>query len=103
MNEQNLNKIGPRVTQEHIETLMERVGLVCSHPADTTTTMCHAFLDNVFYLGTTYGACVSAENFDEEFGIQNSSKKAVEMVRERLWELEGYRLYMELTNANQDD
>lgn len=92
-----LGLTGPRITPEHIEALMERVGLVCSHHEGTTTTMCHAFLDGRFFLGATYSACVSPENFDEELGIKIASGKAVAMVRDRLWELEGYRLYMQLT------
>ena len=33
------------------------------------------------------------ENFDEEIGIQYSTKDVLEIAENKLWELEGYRLF----------
>lgn len=82
-----------RITQEQIEAWMERVGLLAAHIEGTTTTVCHAFLDGTFYLGTEYSACVDPANFDEEFGKQLAAQKCISMVRSKAWELLGYELY----------
>lgn len=86
----------PRITVEDIDALMGRVTCVGSVISGTTVTAMHAFLDEKFLLCSTHSACVSPENFDEEIGIYVARDKLVPLVREKLWELEGYRLYREL-------
>lgn len=91
----------PRVTPDDIEALMDRVACVGSVIPGTTSTVLHAFLDEKFYLATAHSACVSEENFSEEVGIQAAQDKLIPMAREKLWELEGYRLYMALQDIAQ--
>lgn len=84
---------GPRVTPEQVDAWMERVAIMCAQIPGTTTMVAHALLDGTFYLGTTFSACVSPENFDENLGMDIASRKCIDMVREKAWELLGYELY----------
>ena len=86
----------PRVTADHIFSMMNRVSFFFSQPAGTTSTFCHAYLDQKFYLATGHSVCVSPENFDAELGRTIAERNVREQVSKRLWELEGYRLYAQL-------
>lgn len=86
----------PRITPDMIDALMQRVQVIGHVLPDTTTTVMHGLLDGKFLLGTAFSACVSAENFDEQIGLKIAHEKLEAQVREKLWELEGYRLYREL-------
>ena len=89
----------PRVTQGQINALMERVVYVIVVPEGTTSTFAHAYLDGKFFLASGYSACVSPENFNAELGEQYALSKAEAAARDRLWELEGYRLYQQLKES----
>jgi len=89
----------PRITPDQIDAMMHRVLFAGGQVPGTTTTIMHAFLDSVFYLGTAHSACVSPENFDEELGVQIAQRKLQALVRDKLWELEGFRLYCELNQT----
>lgn len=93
---QDLGLTAPRITQEQIEKLAERVQFVGGAFDGTTTTVIHAFLDGTFYLGSAHSACVSPENFNAELGMEIASKKLSAQVWDKLWELEGWRLYREM-------
>lgn len=91
----------PRVTKEVIDALMARIVYTCEQrPNGSTTTLCHAFLDGQFFLATGMSACVSVENFNAELGRELATGKAANAARDKLWELEGYRLYRSLTGAS---
>ena len=84
----------PRVTPDQINALMSQVSYVTEQrPGDTNTTFVHAFLHGQFHLATGMSACVDPANFDEAVGIDIASRKAAALARDKLWELEGYRLY----------
>lgn len=83
----------PRITPEHINDLMERVIFNIVVPEGTTSTFAHAYLDGKFHLATGHSACVSPENFNAEIGQKIALNKAEAMAKDKLWELEGYRLY----------
>jgi hypothetical protein len=86
--------LAPRVTPAQIDALMERVNYVTvQRPGDTTSTYVHAFLDGRFALGTGFSACVDPANFNADIGSEIATKKAMSAARDKLWELEGYRLY----------
>lgn len=91
----------PRITPEHINDLMERVIFNIVVLEGTTSTFAHAYLDGKFHLATGYSACVSPENFDAEIGQKIALNKAEAMAKDKLWELEGYRLYACLTDSTQ--
>ncbi len=88
----------PRVTPQMIQALMARVQYsVGEGPKGTTTTFVHAYLDGNFYLATGMSACVSAANFDAEIGDRIARADAIQKTKDRLWELEGYRLFASMT------
>ena len=86
--------VAPRVTKDQIDALMDRVVV---HTTTCMTPVPHvlaiAWLDDKFYLGTAISKSVNPENFNEEIGIQYSTKDVLEIAENKLWELEGYRLF----------
>lgn len=86
--------VAPRVTKAQIDALMGRVTYtVEQRPRGTTSTFVHAFLDGKFFLATGFSACVNAENFDAEIGERMARGNAEKLAENKLWELEGYRLF----------
>lgn len=86
---------GPRISLAHVEAMMDRVQIVTVQPEDTTASFVHTFLDGKFALATGFTACVDPQNYDPEFGIKNAIKDAEQKTRDKLYELEGYRLFAE--------
>ena len=84
----------PRVTPSMIQALYERVGIKLHYQG--TSTFAHAFLDGKFYLASGHSACVSLENYRKDIGDAIAIGKASEAAIQKLWELEGYRLYTQL-------
>lgn len=83
LNEKNLN--APRITPSDIDSLIvnEQYHIF----EGTNVTVCCLKLKNGFIVTGT-SACVSTENFDAEIGRQIAKENA----KNRIWELEGYRL-----------
>lgn len=79
----------PRVTPEHIDSLIERE-LYYVFP-DTTLTVCCLIVKNGFAV-TGESAAASAENFDAKLGQDIARAEA----RDKLWLLEGYLLRQRL-------
>ena len=87
--------VAPRVTKDHIDQLMGRVTyVVVQQPGDTTSTFVHAYLDGKFFLATGFSACVSKENFNADIGERLARGNASNQAENKLWELEGYRLFV---------
>lgn len=82
----------PRVTNEQIQALMAKLSWSYEQPEGTTSTFAHAYLGR-FYLTTGHSACVSPENFNAELGMKYAREQAEGKAREKLWELEGYKLH----------
>ena len=94
--EQQIQALGlnaPRIHPETIERLKARIEFRQVVPEGTTSTFIHAFLDGRFFLGSGHSACVSPENFDAAIGHSIAMTKARQAAEDKLWELEGYRLY----------
>lgn len=86
--------VAPRVTKDQIDSLMDRVTYVTvQQPGDTTSTFVHAYLDGKFFLATGFSACVSKENFNADIGERLAKGNATKQAGNKLWELEGYRLF----------
>lgn len=81
----------PRITLDHINNLMASLLFHVHNFPGTTMTVALAEL-NGFGVAVGQSACVSAANFDAEIGAKIAIENATEMAREKLWELEGYRL-----------
>jgi hypothetical protein len=87
----------PRVTSDQIEALKERVTYsVEERPLGSTSTLVHAFLDGTFYLATGHSACVSAEAFNAERGLQIALENVKRAAEDALWKYEGYALMKRL-------
>jgi len=86
----------PRISLAHVQEMRRRVFYRFEQPVNTTTTFCHAFLDGTFYLGSGHSACVSPENFDAQVGQDAAMRKAQQVATDKLYELEGYRLWAEM-------
>ncbi len=85
----------PRVANEHITEMMETVKFDCHIVPDTTTTVITAYIPMGhlnFTLSTEIMACVDPRNFNKELGEKYGIEKASASAKDKLWELEGYRL-----------
>lgn len=82
-----------RVTPQRISELMAQVVFKTAEPVGTSTFV-HAFLDDRFFLGTGHSACVNSANFNAEIGERIARSNAERIARDKLWELEGYVLYV---------
>lgn len=88
--------VAPRVTKDQIDSLMDRITYVTvQQPGDTTSTFVHAYLDGKFFLATGFSACVSKENFNADIGERLAKGNAAKQAENKLWELEGYRLFID--------
>lgn len=88
----------PRVTPDLIQALIDRTEFRFQLVPDTTTTLCVALLDGKFNLAIGKSACVDPRLFDQKKGEDLAYKDAYPQAVNRLWELEGYRLYSRLTD-----
>lgn len=94
----------PRITLEHIKSLMQRVEVVTEYsdnPIPHVTAK--AFLDGSFFLGTAVSKAVDPANFDKELGFKYSTQDVLKAAEDKLWELEGYRLYSSLCALEQSN
>lgn len=85
----------PKVTPEHIDSLMNHVHYIPLLVEGTTTTLVVSVLKIGgvdFTLATTTMACVDKRNFNAELGIKYCAEKCEKETRDKLWELEGYLL-----------
>ena len=85
-----------KVTKEYIDSLLNEVVVhttTCSVP--TPHVLATAWLDT-FQLGTAISKAVDPANFNEELGIEYSTKDVLKLAENKLWELEGYHLYKTL-------
>lgn len=85
-----------KVTKSQIDSLLSQV-VVQTKTFDTPTphVLATAWLDT-FQLGTAVSKAVDPNNFDEELGVQYSTKDVLQVAENKLWELEGYHLYKTL-------
>lgn len=81
----------PRVTLEEINALMEKVDYLPYRVGDTTTVHVVAMLEG-FSLAIGKTACVDPANFNMELGVKYARENAEAEARDKLWEMEGYRL-----------
>lgn len=82
----------PRLTPAMIDQLMAGVTYSTHVVPGTTTTVAYAIAPSGFVLCIGESACASPENFNPALGIEIALTKARSLARDKLWELEGYRL-----------
>ena len=91
--------VAPKVTPERIKELLTRVQLHFTFgETPTKYVRADAWLDGSFHLATVMSKAVNPENFSKELGIEYSTKDVLAIAENKLWELEGYRLF---TNPDQ--
>lgn len=91
----------PRVTNDHIESMMKLIEFDCHVVDGTTTTVITAFINMghiKFTLSTEIMACVDPRNFNKSIGQKYGIQKASRSAKDKLWELEGYRLAHEIAS-----
>lgn len=91
--------IYPKVEAADIETMMQKVKYDVHVIPGTTTTAVTAYIPVGvvnFTLCTEIMACVDPRNFNAEKGAKYGIEKAAASAKNKLWELEGYRLACEL-------
>ena len=86
--------VAPKVTPEQIKELLARVQLHFTFgETPTKYVRADAWLDGSFHLATVMSKAVNPENFSKELGIEYSTKDVLGIAENKLWELEGYRLF----------
>lgn len=85
----------PRVTAEQIQVLIDGLKWRYEHHESPQIIFAHAFLGD-FYLATGFSKPVSAENFSPALGMKYAREQAEGKARDKLWELEGYKLMSQL-------
>lgn len=96
----------PRITNDEIVEQMKRVKYHCHLVPGTTTTVITAYImlgAVPFTLATEIMACVDPRNFNKELGEKYGIEKATGAAKNKLWELEGYRLAHEIANDADGD
>lgn len=91
----------PRITNDEIEDKMKEVKFHCHIVPGTTTTVITAFIlmgHIPFTLSTEIMACVDPRNFNAGLGEKYGIEKAYKAAKDKLWELEGYRLSYSIAN-----
>lgn len=89
----------PKVEASTLDKLMDQV-TVSTHIVEGTTTTVATAMIRVgkvnFTLCNEFTACVDPRNFNAELGAKYARLKALEVARNKLWELEGYALAKEM-------
>ena len=85
-----------KVTKEYIDSLLNEV-VVYTTTSSVPTPHVTAFAWlGTFQLGTAISKAVDPNNFNEDLGIEYSTKDVLKIAENKLWELEGYHLYKTL-------
>jgi len=85
-----------KVTKGYIDSLLNEV-VVHTTTSSTPTPHVTAFAWlGTFQLGTAISKAVDPANFNEDLGIEYSTKDVLKIAENKLWELEGYHLYKTL-------
>lgn len=87
--------MGTKVTKERIDALLAN-STVHFNKLYGTTTVCQIVLENGFTVAIGQSHCVDPSNFNYALGMEYAKSDALKKAEDKLWELEGYRLAMEL-------
>ena len=85
-----------KLSKDYIDTLLcEVVVHTTTSSVPTPHVTAFAWL-GTFQLGTAISKAVDPANFNEDLGIEYSTKDVLKIAENKLWELEGYHLYKTL-------
>ena len=85
-----------KVTKEYIDNLLNEVVVSTITLLEPTPHVLAVAWLGTFQLGKAISKAVDPNNFNEELGIEYSTKDALKIAENKLWELEGYHLYKTL-------
>ena len=85
-----------KLSKEYIDSLLSEVVVhTTTNNFPTPHVIALAWL-GTFQLGTAVSKAVDPANFNEDLGIEYSTKDVLKIAENKLWELEGYHLYKTL-------
>lgn len=85
-----------KLSKDYIDSLLSEV-VVHTTTSNVPTPHVTAFAWlGTFQLGTAISKAVDPANFNEDLGIEYSTKDVLKIAENKLWELEGYHLYKTL-------
>lgn len=96
----------PRITNDEIEEKMKEVKYSCHVVPGTTATAVTAYIvmgHINFTLAIEIMACVDPRNFNQELGEKYGIEKVEKSAKDKLWELEGYRLAYDISNTSKTE
>lgn len=90
-----------KVDNEQIESLMGRITVTTEFSElPTPHVTAKAWVDKSFLLETAVSKSVDPALFSREMGEKYSTEEVLAKSRDKLWLLEGWRLYIQLSDAN---
>lgn len=95
----SLGLTAPRITADQIDALMAGVSFHSYVVPGTTTTIAVGTAANGFTLAIGTSACADPANFNAELGARYAVRDAAAKSRDKLWELEGWRLKCSLSQV----
>lgn len=95
----SLGLTAPRVTADQIDALMAGVSFHTYVVPGTTTTIAIGTAANGFTLAVGMSGCADPANFNAELGARYAVRDAAAKSRDKLWELEGWRLKCSLSQV----
>ncbi|HCE6978414.1 TPA: hypothetical protein NHP34_006063 [Pseudomonas aeruginosa] len=96
-----LGLCAPRVTVQQIDALVDGLTYHTYVVPGTTTTVAAAIGPGSAVVALAFSATASADNFNEVTGRNQAIAKAKEKARSKLWELEGWRLKLNLLDLSE--
>lgn len=90
-----------KIDNEHIEALMGRITVTTEFSElPTPHVTAKAWVDESFLLETAISKSVDPALFSRELGEKYSTEEVIAKSRDKLWLLEGWRLYIQLSDVN---
>lgn len=80
------------VTFEQVQSLVDSLEFVFTHPEGTTATQCLAKLPSGFVVGQGFSACVDPALYNKAEGEKWAKEKCIKHATDELWKLEAYVL-----------
>lgn len=88
------NAVSPQHIQDIIKYRVSIVHRFEDHPQKLVRA--EAWLDNSYLLCDAVSKAVDPNNFDQQKGIDYSTQDVLKLAEDKLWQLEGYKLYDQL-------
>lgn len=97
----NASIIAPSHIEDIIKNRVTVVHRIEDHPKKLVRA--EAWLDGSFLLADCVKKPINESEFDIDLGVASSTKAVIEKAKEKLWELEGYCLFLKLYKDQNSD